>query len=94
MPNTHKNPLDWPSIIANFAQTTQSGAAYCRQHHLPYASFCKYRLALSQSNPNVPSSAPAFIDLAALTAPQNAAGLWRITLKLGNGVELQLSQTP
>ena len=94
MSNTHKNPLDWPSIIANFAQTNQSGAAYCREHHLPYASFCKYRQALSQSNPKKSSRAPTFIDLAALTSPQNTAGLWSITLKLGNDVELQLSQMP
>jgi hypothetical protein len=83
----------WQSIIDDFDQSTLSAPAYCEQNNIPYGSFAKWRPKLSeQSGPLAPSSEPpAFLDLSALSPTDNAA-VWHITLKLGNGVELVLSQ--
>lgn len=89
----------WKGLVEHFNQCDQSGAAYCRENGIAYASFCTWRQRLSSSEslttPNNESSAPAFIDLNLLAQKsmdhaQNTS--WNIVLKLGNGVELCLSQ--
>jgi hypothetical protein len=87
----------WHAIINDFSTSDLSGAAFCKQHQIQYASFCKWRQKLLPSTnsvlPNQPSS-NAFIDLASLTdAKDPHDSTWHITLKLGNGVELVLSQS-
>jgi hypothetical protein len=94
MPNTsyQRHSADfWKATVVEFHQSTLSGATFCKQKGIAYASFCKWRQKLQTvtSTPD-PVAAPAFIDLQSLS--QDAKLPWRIVLKLDNGIELLLSQ--
>lgn len=94
---TRRTQAQWHAIINDFATSDLSGAAFCKQHQIQYASFCKWRQKLLPATkaviPDLPSS-NGFIDLASLAdANDQQSSAWHITLKLGNGVELVLSQT-
>lgn len=93
---TYRSRDQWQSIISDFTASGLSGAAFCSQNNLPYASFAKWRSRLAsdrasdlQSNHAAEAS---FLDLSALSS-DSQSGHWNITLKLGNGVELVLSQS-
>jgi transposase-like protein len=81
----------WEKTVAEFHQSTLSGAAFCKQQGIAYASFCKWRhkLQSSASQPEKPT-APTFIDLQSIA--QSKKQPWRIVLKLDDGIELILSQ--
>ena len=81
----------WEKTVAEFHQSTLSGAAFCKQQGIAYASFCKWRhkLQSSAAQPEKPT-APAFIDIQSITQSKNQP--WRIVLKLDDGIELILSQ--
>lgn len=96
----HRRTADqWKVIVENFNLAGQSGVVYCRENDIAYASFCKWRQRFS-SQLGLPelshdNSTPAFIDLSLL--PQKnltdaSSPGWHIVLKLGNDVELFLSQ--
>lgn len=94
MPTTsyQRHSVDfWKQTIAEFHQTTLSGAAFCKQQGIAYASFCKWRHKLQSSvtQPEKPA-APAFIDLQSIA--QSKKMPWHIVLKLDDGIELILSQ--
>ena len=78
---------EWQAIIESFSRSGLSGAQFCKTQDIQYAAFCKWRQQLlPQAKP-----APSFIDLT--TLPTDSCDTrWRITLKLGNGVELLLNQ--
>jgi len=90
---TRRTPEQWQSIVTDFAASQLSGAAFCKQHHIQYASFCKWRqkLKFSSSHSEPTPLATSFLDLSTLPSMDNG-NHWHITLKLGNGVELVLSQ--
>ena len=94
MPNTsyqRHSPDFWKTAVAEFHQSTLSGAAFCKQKGIAYASFCKWRQKLQPVTPvPEPVAAPAFIDLQSIA--QNTKLPWRIVLKLDSGIELLLSQ--
>jgi hypothetical protein len=81
----------WEKTLAEFHQSSLSGAAFCKQQGIAYASFCKWRHKL-QSSAAQPekSTMPAFIDLQSIA--QSKKQPWRIVLKLDEGIELILSQ--
>jgi len=81
----------WEKAVAEFHQSTLSGAAFCKQQGIAYASFCKWRhkLQSSAAQPEKPT-APTFIDLQSIA--QSKKQPWRIVLKLDDGIELILSQ--
>lgn len=85
-----RTPEQWQSIINDFSASDLSGAQFCKQKNIQYAGFCKWRQRLL-NNPDAPAE-PAFLDLSAL-AGNSTSPTWNITLKLGNGVELVLSQS-
>lgn len=90
-----RTPEAWQSLIHQHRESGLSGAQFCKQQEIPYASFSKWRQRLSedvpQSTPAVSSAqASGFIDLSTLAGAEDR--LWSITLKLGNGVELRLNQ--
>lgn len=94
MPKTYyqRHSADfWKTTVAEFHHSTLSGAAFCKQKGIVYASFCKWRQKLRAvtSVPD-PVAAPAFIDLQSFS--QGTKLPWRIVLKLDNGIELLLSQ--
>lgn len=83
----------WQSIIDEFSASGLSAPKFCQINKVPYGSFSKWRKKLTApSHPREPkSSQPSFLDLGSL-APEPNSTQWHITLKLGNGVELVLSQ--
>lgn len=90
-PRKHRTPAQWQSIIDKYVASGLSGMRFCEEHTIGYASFCKWRQRLL-SAPQAPQahSAPSFVDLSSLGQLSGAS--WHITLRLGNGVELVLSQ--
>jgi transposase-like protein len=83
----------WQQLVAQFHQSTLSSVEFCKTHDLTYSSFYKWcrkynKPTLASVKNSSPS--PQFIDLQALAA--SSGSTWNITLKLGNGVELNLSQ--
>ena len=93
----HRRTADqWQDLIEQFNHSTQSGAAFCRDNAIAYASFCKWRQRYSstetRANDTAEISAPAFIDLSLLPRENTKQAQWNIVLKLGNDVELCLSQ--
>lgn len=84
----------WQSIIDDFSSSGLSAPKFCEQNNLPYGSFAKWRLKLlptKKSSARKPSD-HSFLDLSLLPSVQEKDAQWHITLKLGNGVELVLSQ--
>ena len=75
---------------------------------ISYPSFCNWRRRCAETMPpaagvaesaaarqaDITNDSPTFIDLGSLATAQTPATAvgWNITLRLGNGVELQLSQ--
>jgi hypothetical protein len=64
--------------------------AFCKANHLGYASFNQWKRRLSGTEAEAlgGSHDHGFIDLSALSG--SSSGRWQITLKLDNGMELQL----
>jgi putative transposase len=90
-----QSPEQWQTIIAAFHQSGISAPIFCQEQGISYASFCKWRHKIIE--PATPTktcsearTTSSFIDLQALAA--SSGSTWNITLKLGNGVELNLSQ--
>lgn len=85
---------EWQAIINHFKNSGLSGASFCRQQDISYESFCKWRQRLlgasrKSSRKEAAPKPSDFLDLSQLASSKNN---WRITLKLGNGVELELNQ--
>lgn len=90
-PRKYRSREQWQTIMDAFSQSNLSAPVYCQQNNIPYGSFAKWRPQLSAPlNPSDPVP-PSFLDLSALS-PSVTPTAWHITLKLGNGVELVLSQ--
>jgi transposase-like protein len=88
---TRRSQQQWQNIINDFTESGLSGAQFCKQNDIRYASFSKWRKRLTQNRNPLEQSASSFIDLGQLTDNTDASS-WHITLKLGNGIELVLSQ--
>jgi putative transposase len=85
----------WQVIIAAFHQSGISAPIFCKEQGISYASFCKWRHKIAEPASPIKGAGevrttPSFIDLQTLAA--SSGSTWNITLKLGNGVELNLSQ--
>lgn len=90
-----KSQIQWQAVIEQYQGSGLSGTQFCQAHDIAYGSFCKWRQRLlPQSTSPVErgesASTVPFIDVSALT--QSPEKPWHIILKLGNGVELCLSQ--
>ena len=96
---THRTASQWQILIDDYHLSGLSGPRFCKARDLGYASFCKWRQRLTcsaeQHHANtataVAAPAPSFIDLTTLAGSREPS--WNIVLKLGNGIELCLSQT-
>lgn len=86
-----RTPAQWQTIVDDFVASGLSGQQFCQQNNIKYASFCKWRQRLLSVPEKTPmNEAASFLDLS--TLGDGNASSWHITLKLGNGVELVLSQ--
>lgn len=85
----------WISIIEQQKESALSVPRFCKEHDIGYASFSAWRRRIQSDNTGScdqrhHEKPTQFIDLSSLSQPENSG--WRITLRLGNGVELELSQ--
>ncbi len=90
------SPEQWQNLIDQFHQSGLSGAKFCREYNITYANFCKWRQKLSPHSAVSDTRQPGFIDLNLLSQSptgQTRTPPWHIVLKLGDGIELCLSQT-
>ena len=92
-PRIFRSRDQWQSIIDDFSSSGLSAPKFCEHNNLPYGSFAKWRQKLSPSAQSIEPILPdhSFLDLSSL-ASSDPGNNWHITLKLGNGVELVLSQ--
>ena len=85
-----RSQAQWQALIDQWQQSQLSAAAFCKLKDIGYASFCQWRKRLSPSSGS--RSAPAFIDLSTLNPGSRDKANWHITLNLGDGISLTLSQ--
>lgn len=93
--NKRRSQDEWQALLEQQQTSGLSGPRFCKEHDISYASFNAWKRRLQKRDENPATvrsrSDPAgFIDLSQFSSPSNNG--WRITLKLGNGVELELSQ--
>ena len=86
-----KSQAEWQAIIEQYRASGLSGSQFCQAHAIAYGSFCQWRqrFAPQTTSPNEGDERP-FIDVSVLA--RSTEKPWHIILKLGNGVELCLSQ--
>lgn len=85
----------WLSIIEQQKESGLSVPQFCKEHDIGYASFSAWKRRTQSDNAGSDCQlrsvkSAQFIDLSSLPQPEDNG--WRITLRLGNGVELELSQ--
>lgn len=91
-----KSQAQWQAVIEQYQASGLSGTQFCQKNDIAYGSFCKWRQRLlSQATSHIErdeeASLAPFIDVSALTRSTEKS--WHIILKLGNGIELCLSQS-
>ncbi|MFK7889934.1 MAG: IS66 family insertion sequence element accessory protein TnpB [Granulosicoccus sp.] len=91
----------WQQLIEKHASSGLSGAQFCREHKVTYASFMNWRKRLQKAAmPPGPASESKFVEL---TAPspiseispaqtQTQSGLC-VELTLGTGIELRITRS-
>ena len=106
--SSRRTSAQWQALVLQQRNSSLSAPSFCKQKNISYPSFCNWRRRCADTTIPVDNQAesrvsrpavaeddsPTFIDLGSLATaqtPATAAG-WNITLRLGNGVELQLSQ--
>ena len=86
-----RSPDQWQALVNQWQDSGLSMQSFCKKNNLAYQSFCNWKAKLATaSQVDQAEAAPAFIDLSNVTQP--AQSNWQITLKLADGIELQLSQ--
>lgn len=89
-----RSESQWQELIQAQQTSGLSAQSFCKEQNLGYAGFCKWRNRLldtvTDSSVAKTGGEQDFIDLSTLTASD--ADHWRIVLKLGDGMELQLSR--
>jgi len=94
---TKRTQQEWLELYEAWQITELSAAAFCREEDVGYQGFQNFRKRyeageIQQIVTQEPS--PTFIDVAALTqSTGQSLSTWKITLRLGNGVELELGQS-
>ena len=88
-----RSTAQWQMLIDQWQHSGLSMQAFCKVNNLAYQSFCNWKTKLaSVAHTDQADTTPAFIDLSKMTPPSQTS--WQITLKLADGIELQLSQQP
>lgn len=88
-----RSQAQWQELIETQQACGLSAMAFCKEQNIGYASFCKWRNRLSDFSgaENVNSNGDkGFIDLTSLQSSDT--GRWQIVLKLGDGMELELTR--
>ena len=106
--SSRRTSAQWQALVMQQRNSSLSAPAFCKQKSISYPSFCNWRRRCAETMPpaagvaesaaarqaDITNDSPTFIDLGSLATAQTPATAvgWNITLRLGNGVELQLSQ--
>ena len=85
----------WQALMARFADSGLSAAAFCRREAIRVASFYRWRARLAASSGAVPVrsdrvAAAGFVDLGTLHARDPIPAVFELRLDLGGGLTLQL----
>jgi hypothetical protein len=80
----------WRDLISQWQISGESAPVFCSRRNIGYSTFCKWRNQLNNAGQNQRGDEPGFVDLSGLSMSGSSA--WRIVLKLGEGIELQLSR--
>jgi hypothetical protein len=87
---SRRSPEHWLALIEQQATSNLSIATFCQQQGIGSASFYKWKQYwLDKTDIAKPEAASGFIDLTKLNDEPTSA--WNIVLRLGNGMELQLT---
>ena len=89
-PRKHRSREQWHELVTQWQASGLSAPAFCAKNSVAYSSFSKWRQFFNAQTDQVPEVPPSFVDLSAL--PSGIAQGWQIILKLGHGVELELTQ--
>ena len=90
-----RSPQEWKSLVEGQVESGLSAPQFCEGNDISYASFSVWKSRFQSTEPHATTDnrleeQSGFIDLS--TLPSSPESGWRITLRLGNGVELELSQ--
>ncbi|MBD3645890.1 MAG: IS66 family insertion sequence element accessory protein TnpB [Pseudomonadales bacterium] len=90
-----RSPQEWKSLVEGQVESGLSAPQFCEGNDISYASFSVWKRRFQSTEPHATTDnrleeQSGFIDLS--TLPSSPESGWRITLRLGNGVELELSQ--
>jgi hypothetical protein len=90
-----KSLTQWQALVSQYEISGLSVSEFCTTHNIGYVSFCRWRKRIQEASGYQNNrETEAFVNLAdfemAKTAPSQ--GNWNITLNLGNGMQLTLSQ--
>ena len=97
---SRRGKAHWQQLVELQSASGLSGAEFCRQHDVKYASFMNWRkrLKLPKNNPT-PAPTNAFVELTAPAASASALGkdamadtTLCVELSLGAGIELRISR--
>lgn len=94
--SSRRSAQQWEQLFSAFQHSELSVTAFCQQHNLSASNFYAWRkrLASSSQYAKKPESLSSLIDFSGLLEAPNEpiSRSWKITLRLGNGVELNLEQ--
>lgn len=91
-----RSAQQWEELISEFQESGLSVKAFCLQQELTYSNFYAWRKRFASPHQGFqkPETPNALIDLSQLleSSDHSPSKPWKITLRLGNGIELQLDQ--
>ena len=97
MKRVRRTNEQWQVILDQWQESELTPKAFCSQQGITYPSFQAARQRLAGAFGNRRAKAqpvPTFINLEEIPAEgRSSASGWNITLRLGNGIELELSQS-
>lgn len=90
-----KSLTEWQALVSQYESSGLSVSEFCTTHKIGYVSFCRWRKRIQEASDDQGNrEAEAFVNLADFEGAKSEAshGSWNITLNLGNGIQLTLSQ--
>ena len=63
-----KTADQWRALVNDQQQSNLSGAKFCQQHDISYASFCKWKQRFSRSQKSSRHDTSDFVDLSSMAS--------------------------
>ena len=88
-----KSPEQWEALVSDQQASQLSAPEYCKQNHIAYASFSKWRTKLKNAaNTEESKIAVPFVELTAPEKTVEPTTRWHIELDLAPGVQLRIAR--